>query len=98
MIQRGSLRRLYHFELDGKLPAFIQHFLADRKIKVKIGSTLSEDRDIDEGVPQGSVLSCTFFAVAMDSVVEKLTGTQGKVALYVDDLTIYASGTTSTAE
>ena len=38
------------------------------------------------------------FVVATDSVVEKLTDTRVKVALYVDDLTIYASGTTNTTE
>ena len=44
----------------GHLPIFIQGFLSDRRFTVKIGSTFSDEYIQHEGVPQGSVLSCTF--------------------------------------
>ena len=96
--KRGILKRLSEFGLRGNLPTFIKNFLSNRQIKVKIGSTLSNPRDVEEGVPQGSVLSCTLFAIAMDTIVQKLESTQVKTCLYVDDLTIYASGSFNAAE
>ena len=96
--KRGILLSLFKFGLRGCLPMFIKLFLSDRKIAVRVGSTTSQPWNIDEGTPQGSVLSCTLFAVAMDGVLGKLSQTEVKAALYVDDLTIYASGSTRTAE
>ena len=96
--KRGILRSIYEFGMRGNLPVFLQNFLKNRQIKVKIGQTHSELVDVDEGVPQGSVLSCTLFAIAIDSIVEKLKNLQVKIVLYVDDLTIYATGNTNTAE
>ena len=96
--KRGILKRLLEFGLHGNLPIFIKNFLNNRQIKVRVGSTLSNAKSVDEGVPQGSVLSCTLFAIAMDTVVQKLEGTQVKTCLYVDDLTIYASGSFNVAQ
>ncbi|KAA0201988.1 hypothetical protein HAZT_HAZT007569, partial [Hyalella azteca] len=44
----------------------------------------------EEGVPQGSVFSCTLFALAINNILRQLpTAVSG--SLYVDDLVIYAS-------
>ena len=96
--KHGILSSLYSFGLRGSLPIFIQRFLSERKIKVRIGSVYSQPWTIDEGTPQGSVLSCTLFAVAMNNVIERLSSCQVRTALYVDDLTIYASGSVNTVE
>ena len=96
--KRGILNRLVDFGLCGNLPKYLQQFLCSRQIRVKVGSTYSHTQSTDEGVPQGSVLSCTLFAIAMDSIIQKLRTTQVKACLYVDDLTIYASGSMNTAE
>ena len=45
---------------------------------------------IPQGVPQGSVLSCTLFAVAIDGILKSIPPTI-KSCLYVDDFTIYMS-------
>ena len=95
--KRGILNKIHSFGLRGNLPVFIQNFLQNRKIKVRVGSTLSSSRNLDQGIPQGSVLSCSLFAIAIDDVTSVLPP-QVKAALYVDDLTIYASGSTNTAE
>ena len=95
--RRGILNRLFNHGLRGNLPIFIQNFLSDRRVKVKIGSTLSDARNIEQGVPQGSVLSCTLFAVAIDGVLDVIPYGV-KAALYVDDLTIYATGSSDCAK
>ena len=88
--KHGILQKLHGYGLRGHLPIFIKNFLMNRKIQVRVGSQLSNPATIDEGVPQGSVLSCTLFAVAIDDAVENLPPSV-KSTLYVDDLTIYSS-------
>ena len=55
------LKKLHDFGHKGNLPLFIQKFLSDRKITVKVRNTFSNTIPTLEGVPQGSVLSCTCF-------------------------------------
>ena len=47
--------------VGGRLLHFINNFLTNRTMKVRIGSILSRPYVQHEGVPQGSVLSCTLF-------------------------------------
>ena len=93
--RRAIIRRLCEFELRGPLLNFISNFLSNRFIKVKINNTISAEKIVPEGIPQGSVLSCNLFAIAIDTVLSKLPP-QVKSVLYVDDLTIYASGSNKT--
>ena len=95
--KHGILMKLHQFGLEGNLPIFIQNFLMNRKIQVRVRSTTSSTMAINEGVPQGSVLSCSLFAIAIDHVIRALPPSV-KATLYVDDLTIYASGSKSMAE
>ena len=50
----GILKDLHNFGLKGRLPNFIESFLEDRTIQVRIGSTLSDLYDQGQGVPQGA--------------------------------------------
>ena len=95
--KHGILTKLYDFGLRGHLPIMIQNFSYGRKIEVKVGPVRSDPVEVLQGVPQGSVLSCTLFAVAMNEVT-RILPPNVKSALYVDDLTIYASGTKTTSE
>ena len=42
----------YDIGLKGRLPLFLQNFLTDREFKVKVGSTLSELHNQEQGVPK----------------------------------------------
>ena len=55
----GILQKFHQYGLRGSLPNFIKGFLLNRSIKVRVGNSLSEEYAVDEGIPQGSVLSCT---------------------------------------
>ena len=57
----GILKDLHDLGLKGRLPLFIQSFLEDRTMQVRVGSTLSDLNDQEQGVPQGSILSTTLF-------------------------------------
>ena len=82
----GIMRDLHGLGLKGRLPYFISGFLSDCKFKVRIGSTLSDVKNQEEGVPQGSVLSVTL-SIKINNITKCLTpGVDG--SLYVDNLLI----------
>ena len=45
--------------IGGRIPIFIANFVINRKFSVRIGNTLSEIYDQEEGVPQGIILVVT---------------------------------------
>ncbi|GBO42958.1 hypothetical protein AVEN_8357-1 [Araneus ventricosus] len=87
----GILQDLFNCNLRGNLPIFIQNFLHLRQFRVKVGYQLSDPFIQEEGVPQGSVLSVTLFALKINSIFKHLQPSI-KSFLYVDDLYISCSG------
>ena len=61
MWTKGVLLQLTKFKIEGKILAWVQDFLKDRKIQVRVGSDLSDIKFVDNGSPQGSVLSPILF-------------------------------------
>ena len=84
------LKSLYDINLKGELPMFIQNFLMDRTFQTKIENVLSDTYEIKEGIPQGSVLSSTLFALAINNIVKTLPKDVNN-SLYVDDFAIFYS-------
>ena len=66
---------------------FIKAFINKRLFKVRVGNSLSEELTQEEGVPQGSVLSVTLFALAINSITEVIPS-DILYTLFVDDLSI----------
>ena len=83
----GILRILHEIGLRGELPLFIKSFLSNRKFKVKIGNSFSSLHNQEEGVPQGSVLSVTLFALAINDI-SSVIPKDVLVTLFVDDLSV----------
>ena len=69
----GIMRGLCDLGLKGRLPHFICEFLSDRKFKVRIGSTLSDMKNQEQGVSQGSLLSVTLFSIKINNITTYLT-------------------------
>ena len=84
----GILRTIYNWGIRGRLPIFLTNFLSNRTFRVRIGTTLSMPRPQENGVPQGSVLSVTLFAIAINDIVSCIPQ-QVTASLYVDDLAIF---------
>ena len=74
--------------LCGPLPKFIHNFLTNRTFKVKVGPKFSDSVAQYEGVPQGSVLSCTLFALAINGLATCMPASV-ETSLYVDDFAIF---------
>ena len=82
----GILKDLHNFGMKGRLPNFIKSF-EDLTIQVRVGSTLSDLYDQEQGVPQGAILSTTLFIVKLNDIINCLDyKTDG--SLYVDDFCI----------
>ena len=89
---------LHEIGLKGRLPIFAQKFLSNREFKVRVGSTLSEAHNQEQGVPQGSILSVTLFSLKINNIV-KCLNPGVDCSLYVDDFLIcYRSKNMNTIE
>jgi len=85
--KHGINQDLHDAGLRGRLPVFIENFLRDRKFKVRLGFEYSDSFDQEMGVPQGSLLSVTLFALKINSVVSSIfPGVE--CSLYVEDFLI----------
>ena len=85
----GILRDLHMIGLRGRLPLYIQEFLAHRYFRVRIGNTYSDWYSQEQGVPQGGVLSVTLFAIKINGLASQIPKDPRFVAsLYVDDFQI----------
>ena len=83
----GIMKDIQKLGLRGRLPTFIESFLADRAMQVRVGSTLSDLYDQEQGVPQGGVLSTTLFNIKINDIVNCLDNLTD-CSLYVDDFCI----------
>ena len=94
----GILKDIHKLGLRGRLPTFIENFLADCSMQVRVGSSLSDYYDQEQGVPQGSVLYTTLFNIKINDIV-KCLGNLTDSSLYVDDFCIcYRSKSMATIE
>ena len=66
-----------------------KNFLRDRTITTRVNNTLSKKKTLEEGLPQGSALSCTLFLIFINAFAENLHVYN---ALFADDLVIWTSG------
>ena len=84
------LKSLHQNDFRGHLPIFIKNFIYGRTFQTRVDNVYSDNFNLDNGVPQGSVLSGTLFALAINDIVKQLPqGVQN--SLYVDDFAIYYS-------
>ena len=94
----GILKKIHSCGLRGELPLFIKSFLESRYFRVRVGNILSEKKIQEEGVPQGSVLSVTLFALAINDITN-VVPPGILTTLFVDDLSLsFSAARMSVAE
>lgn len=81
-------RELVNIGIHGKLYNYLDSFLEKRNFKVAYGGELSESKSLENGLPQGSVLSCALFNLAIDRILSSIQEPVHAL-MFADDLVIY---------
>ena len=89
--RHNIVRTLHSMDLRGNLPKYIRNFLACRNFKTLISTKYSSAHIQEQGVPQGSVISCTLFSLAINGILASIPQNVNSL-LYVDDLILYTTG------
>ena len=89
--QYGIIRDLHRMGLRGRLPVFVSEYLREHLIRVRIGTTLSDEFYPEEGVTTGGVLAVTCFGLKINELPSCIARNVFR-ALFVDDLLICFHG------
>ena len=76
--------------IHGNLYNWTKSFLTDRLIQTKVGNAYSSKKILEEGLPQGSSLSCTLFLIFLNDLPKELKSDKD---LYADDLSLWQTQT-----
>ena len=86
--RQGLFMKMTELGISGNMYKWIKSFLQDRTIRTVYNGASSVKRTLEEGLPQGSSLSCTLFLIFINDLPSMLKVSK---ALYADDLVIWVS-------
>ena len=86
--REAVLYKLNNLGVDGNLFNWISVFLENRTFQVSVGSSTSKSFRLENGLPQGSVISPVLFLVAIND----LCPTNVHFSLFADDTAVWKSG------
>lgn len=85
----GLLLKLKNYGVGGLMLGWIRDFLRDRTISVKVGNDISNSHKLQNGTPQGSVLSPLLFNIIMNDIPHSK---HVQLSVYADDIAIWKVG------
>ena len=78
----------FQYNIDGSLLRFFVNYLKGRNQQVVIGSEKSSTKNVNSGVPQGSIIGPILFILFINDITSQISpGTN--IALYADDTKIW---------
>jgi hypothetical protein len=84
---QGLLYKMARLGISGLILGWTKNFLSDRSMCVRIGNHLSLAKRVENGVPQGAVISPILFNIMMSDFPNHWART--KTLLFADDILIY---------
>jgi hypothetical protein len=85
MVQSSANNRK-HYGIHGNNKNWIKSFLSNRTQAVALENTISDNADVESGVPQGSELGPVLFLIYINDITNNITS---NIRLFADDCTIY---------
>ena len=79
------VHKLAHYGITGRVNAWIQNFLKDRRQAVVVEGSKSEPTEVRSGVPQGSVLGPCLFLIYINDLPSYV---QSNTRLFADDTAV----------
>lgn len=86
--KKGLLFKVHQMGIGGSMFNWINSFLHNRTMQVRIGTTLSECFKVENGTPQGSVISPILFLLAINDI----NPPNVKTSMYADDTAVWCVG------
>ena len=87
---KGILLTLKEYNCPSYIGNWLVSFLTNRKFVVEVDGSISSEKDILAGVPQGSPLSPLLFALYINDLGKLLDKHNINFALFADDVTIWS--------
>ncbi|KAK3609526.1 hypothetical protein CHS0354_041577 [Potamilus streckersoni] len=88
---KGLISKLNKFGIKGRLHRWIENFLSNRTFKVQVGKDTSQPQDLDNGTPQGSVISPILFNLMVNDLANDIH-TLVDISQFADDSCIWKAG------
>ncbi|KAK7899409.1 hypothetical protein WMY93_020262 [Mugilogobius chulae] len=91
MWREGLMIKLRKIGVKGRMFLWIQSFMNGRTIQVRVGNELSRCVEVENGTPQGSVISPLIFSLMINDVFSNVRPDVGK-SLFADDGALWKRG------
>ena len=88
--KEGLTHKMRQLGIQNEMLKYISDFLRNRTIQVRVGKELSDIIQLENGSPQGSVLSPILFLIMMNDLPETEEGL--KLSIFADDCCIWKTG------
>lgn len=90
MWSTGTILKLKEYGISGNILKWIHSFLNGRKIQVRVGDDTSDQHTLENGCPQGSVLSPILFNIIINTLDDTLKNDRLiSLSQYADDAAVW---------